>query len=78
MERPASAHRLGAVDIAMIGLMRDAKLRVSKAAALTWGDIEGVQGGSGRVCIGGTGEDNCRVVSADTIKLLLPVRRGAG
>ena len=53
MECPASAHRLGAVDIAMIGLMRDAKLRVSKAAALTWGDIEGVQGGSGRVCIGG-------------------------
>ena len=47
LERAASARRRGAVDIAMIGLMRDARLRVSEAAELTWGDIERVRGGSG-------------------------------
>ena len=34
--------------------------------------------GSGRVCREGAGEDNYRVVSADMMKLLLPIRRGAG
>ena len=34
-ERAASARRRGALDIAMIGLMRDARLRVSEAAELT-------------------------------------------
>ena len=34
MERAASARNRGAVDIAMLGLMRDARLRVSEAAAL--------------------------------------------
>ena len=33
----------------MIGLMRDARLRVSEAAELTWGDIERLRGGSGRL-----------------------------
>ena len=45
MERVSSARRRGALDVAMIGLMRDARLRVSEAAALTWGDIEQVSGG---------------------------------
>ena len=35
MERTESARRRGAVDIAMIGVMRDARLRVSEAVALT-------------------------------------------
>ena len=35
----------GAVDVAMIGLMRDASLRVSEAAELTWSDIERVREG---------------------------------
>ena len=61
--------------MAMIGLMRDARLRVSEATALTWGDLEPVQGGSGRVRVGETG---FRVVSADTMRLLSLVRRGAG
>ena len=78
LERITSARRRGAMDIAMIGLMRDARLRVSEAAALTWGDIERVRVGSGRVRVGGAGEDSHRVVSADTMKLLLPIRRGAG
>ena len=78
LERAASARNRGAVDIAMIGLMRDARLRVSEAAALTWGDVRRLRGGSGHVRVGGAGEDSYRVVSADTMKLLLPIRRGAG
>ena len=62
----------------MISLAQDARLRVSEAAASAWADAECVRSGSGRVCIWGGGEDNYRVVSADTMKLPLPVRRGAG
>ena len=75
MERVSNARRRGALDVAMIDLMRDARLRVSEAAVLTWGDLERVPGGSGRVRVGETG---FRVVSADTMKLLSLVRRGAG
>ena len=78
MERTVSARRRGAVDVAMIALMRDARLRVSEAADLTWGDIERVRGGAGRVRVAGDGETGHREVSADTMKLLQPVRRGAG
>ena len=77
LERTPSARRRGALDIAMIGLMRDARLRVSEAAELTWGDVERQRGGSGRVRVEGAGETGYREVSADTMKLLLPVRRGA-
>ena len=75
LERVSNARRRGALDVAMIGLMRDARLRVSEAAALTWGDLEQVPDGSGRVQVGETGY---RVVSADTVRLLSSVRRGAG
>ena len=34
-ERVSNARRRGALDVAMIGLMRDARLRASEAAALT-------------------------------------------
>ena len=77
MERPASARTRGAMDVAMIGLMRDARLRVSEAAELTWGDVERLRGGSGRVRVMGAEETRYREVSADTMRLLLPVRRGA-
>ena len=77
MERTASTRRRGAVDIAMIGLMRDARLRVSEAADLTWGDIQRVRGGSGRVHVPGAGEADYREVSTDTMKRLWAVRRGA-
>ena len=62
----------------MIGLMRDARLRVSEAAELTWGDVKRVRGGSGRVRVVGAEETGYREVSADTMKLLLAIRRGAG
>ena len=74
-ERVSNARRRGALDVAMIGLMRDARLRVNEAAALTWGDLERVHGGSGRVRVADT---DYRVLSADTMKLLSSVRRGAG
>ena len=77
MERTASAHRRGAVDVAMIGLMRDARLRVSEVAELTWSDIKKVRGGSGRVRVAGADEADHREVSADTMKRLWAVRRGA-
>ena len=73
MERVSNARRRGALDVAMIGLMRDARLRVSEAAELTWGDLQRVPGGSGRVRVG---ESGYRVVSADTMQLLSSVRRG--
>ena len=76
-ERVSNARRRGALDVAMIGLMRDARLRVNEAAALTWGDVQRVQGGSGRVRVEASGETSYRVVSADTMKLLSSVRRGA-
>ena len=63
------------LDVAMIGLMRDARLQVIEATVLTWGDLEMVSGGSGRVRVGDTGH---RVVSADTMRLLSSVRRDAG
>ena len=77
MERTVSARRRGAVDVAMIGLMRDARLRVTEAAELTWGDIQRVRGGSGRVHVVGANEADHREVSANTMKLLSPIRRGA-
>ena len=65
-------------DIAMMGLMRDARLRVSEAAALTWGDDRCQRDGSGQVRVGGADELECREVSADAMRLLLSIRHGAG
>ena len=78
LERTPNARRRGSLDVAMIGLMRDARRRVSEAAELTWGDVERLRGGSGRVPVVGAGGTEYREVSADTMKLLLPVRQGAG
>lgn len=51
LERPHMADARGRLDIALVSLMRDALLRVSEAAALTWGDIETAPEGSGRLLI---------------------------
>ena len=77
LERVASARSRGAMDLAMIGLMRDARLRVSEAAELTWGDVVRVRGGSGRVRVVRAEDTSYREVSADTMKRLWPIRRGA-
>ena len=78
LERTPNARRRGSADIAMIGLMRDARLRLGEAAVLTWGDIKRVRGGSGSVRVAGVGETEHRVVSSDTMGLLKSIRRGAG
>ena len=76
-ELAPTARRRGAMDVAMIGLMRDGRLRISEAADLVWGDVQTVRGGSGRVRVVANGETSYSEVSADTMKLLSPVRRGA-
>ena len=68
MERATNARRRGALDVAMIGLMRDARLPGGEATALIWGDLERAPGVSGRVRVGEVG---FRVVSADTMKLVV-------
>ena len=50
-EGQKSAGCRGNLDIALISLMRDAMLRVSEAAVLTWGDIVTEADGTGRLLI---------------------------
>ena len=52
MERPRELPQAGRGGYRQIDLLQDAGLKVSEAAALGWGDVEGVRGGSGRVCLG--------------------------
>ena len=51
LESPQTAVTRGNVDIALIGIMRDALLRASEAAALTWSDIQAERDGTGRLLI---------------------------
>ena len=60
-ECAASARNRGAVDIAMMGLMRNVRLRVSEAAALIWGEVRHLRGGSRLVRVGGPAEIRIRV-----------------
>ena len=50
-ESQETARCRGNLDIALISLMRDAMLRVSEAAALTWTDIEYEADGTGRLLV---------------------------
>ncbi len=50
-ELALTASTRGLLDVAMISVMRDAMLRVSEAAALTWQDLESATDGSGRLLI---------------------------
>ena len=50
-ESPETARIRGILDVALISLMRDAMLRASEAAALTWNDIETAGDGTGRLLI---------------------------
>lgn len=82
LERKRAARRRGQVDIAMIGLMRDAMLRVSEAAAVTWADIEAQPDGTGRLLIRRSktdpeGEGAVAFLSAHTMKALAAMRNGA-
>jgi integrase len=83
--RRESAHtaaRRGSVDIALVRLMRDALLRVSECAALTWSDIDTVPDGSGRLLIRRSktdpdGEGAVLFVSPQTMTALASIRNGA-
>ena len=50
-ERASKARRRGQVDIALASVMRDAMLRRSEAAALTWADVAFRSDGSARVTV---------------------------
>ena len=82
VESPVAARSRGNLDIAVISLMRDAMLRVSEAAALTWGDIAAESDGTGRLLIRRSktdveGEGAVTFVSAPTMKALGLIREGA-
>lgn len=75
-EQRHRARRRGEVDIALIGLMRDAMLRVSEAANLTWGEIEAQKDGSGRITFASRNNE-LSYVSPETMSHLRKIRRGA-
>ena len=78
LERPTTAAARGDMDIALIGLMRDAMLRVSEAAALAWQDITRESDGTGRLLLRRSktdpeGEGNVLFISAQTMAALRPL-----
>ena len=81
-ESPAAAERRGNVDVALISLMRDAMLRVSEAAALTWADIVTEHDGTGRLLIRRSKSDQegagaVVYISAQTMARLASIRDGS-
>ena len=81
LESTLTARRRGNVDIALICLMRDALLRVSEAAALTWSDLVAEADGTGRLLIRRSktdteGEGAIAFVSASTMAKLGTIRSG--
>ena len=51
MESAETAQRRAALDLAIIGVLADGGLRRSEAAALTWGDVEIWDDGTGRLTV---------------------------
>ena len=82
LESPQAAQARGNVDVALIRLMRDALLRISEAAALTWNDMETQPDGTGRLLIRRSktdpdGEGSVAFLSAHTIAALKLIHNGA-
>ena len=82
IESLRTARLRGRTDIAMISLMRDAMLRVSEAAVLTWADIAAQADGTGRLLIrrsktDTTGEGAVAFISSPTMEALESIRAGA-
>ena len=82
-EGAAEAKLRGTTDLAMIGLMRDAMLRRSEAAALTWDDLSEEEDGSGRIYIARSktdqeGEGAAGYVSPQTMRWVKELRQRAG
>ncbi len=81
-ESAQTAGSRGRLDVAIISLMRDAMLRVSEAAALTWTDIEAQTDGTGRLLIRRSktdpeGSGAIAFLSGSTMEALAPIRDGA-
>ena len=51
METPEQAAERGKFDVALVAVLSDAGLRRSEAAALTWGDVQRWEDGSGRITV---------------------------
>ena len=80
-ESQETARSRGSLDIALISLMRDAMLRVSEAADLTWKDLLTEADGTGRLLIrrsktDSEGEGAVVFVSAPTMATLRFIRDG--
>ena len=81
LESTSTARRRANIDIALMCLMRDALLRVSEAAALTWSDLETEADATGRLLIRRSktdpdGEGAIAFVSASTMARLSLIRGG--
>ena len=81
LESPEAARSRGNLDIALISVMRDAMLRVSEAAALTWRDIVTEDDGTGRLLIrrsktDAEGQGAIAFLSAQTMETLRLIRSG--
>ena len=81
-ESRETAYKRAGVDVALISLMRDALLRVSEVAALTWADLGVEPDGTGRLLIRRSktdpeGEGALVFLSAPTTERLTAVRHGA-
>ena len=82
LESPHTAEKRGNLDVALIRLMRDAMLRISEAAALSWDDIQTQPDGTGRLLIRSSktdrdGEGFVAFLSAQTMAAVELVRNGA-
>ena len=51
LETPEQAAERGKFDVALVAVLSDAGLRRSEAAALTWGDVQRWDDGSGRITV---------------------------
>ncbi len=81
-ESQETANYRGNLDMAVIRLMRDAMLRVSEAAGLTWQDLRTEADGTGRLLIRRSktdteGTGTVMFVSAETMATLRVIRNGA-
>ena len=79
MESQGKALARALVDIALVAVMRDALLRRSEAAALTWGDLELAGDGSGRLMVRNSktdqsGEGSVLYLSPATMDALSQIR----
>ena len=81
LEDEGTARMRGAFDVAMIGLMRDARLMVREATELNWPNIWQGEGGLWHVSVPNLyrpGERESRVISKDTKDLLDEMRSYTG